>query len=100
MINLTTEWDIIYETSYRTSMAVNGKAFTFNQSVVSGLESGKILVDIDSGFSLPPIPSTAVDFIYSSIPGSVFVGNVSIVAGRIQWLVPCTGVANVTMTFG
>ena len=47
-------------------MSVNGKAFQFNQSVVPGVPSGKILVDIDSGFSFPPIPSTAVDFIYSS----------------------------------
>lgn len=75
-------------------MAVNGKAFTFNQSVIAGVESGKVLVDIDSGFSFPPIPSTAVDFIYSSISGS------QLIAKSGTWIVPCNGTTDLKFTFG
>ncbi|KAF7796361.1 hypothetical protein EIP86_007538 [Pleurotus ostreatoroseus] len=75
-------------------MSVNGKTFQFNQSVVSGVPSGKILVDIDSGFSFPPIPSTAVDFIYSSFPGA------SLIAKSGTWIVPCNGTTDLKFTFG
>lgn len=81
-------------------MKVNSTPFTFNQSSVSGVPQGKLAALLDTGSSLALLPPAAIDFIYSSIPGSVFVGNVSIVASSLQWLVPCTGVTNVTMTFG
>ncbi len=74
-------------------MTVDRKAFTFNQSVVSGMESGKVLVDIDSGFSFPPIPSTAVDFIYSSISGS------QLIAKSGTWIVLCNGTTDLEFTF-
>lgn len=75
-------------------MRVNGKAFAFAKSVVPGLASGKIAAVIDSGYTYPPLPPAAVDFIYSSIPGSVFFtrgGN---------WIVPCNETTDVTFTFG
>ena len=75
-------------------MSVNGKTFQFNQSVVSGVPSGKILVDIDSGFSFPPIPSTAVDFIYSSFPVA------SLIAKNGTLIVPCNGTTDLKFTFG
>ncbi|KAF7793493.1 hypothetical protein EIP86_004605 [Pleurotus ostreatoroseus] len=80
------------------AMKVNGNAFKFNQSSVSGVPSGKIATEMDSGTSLALLPPAAIDFIYSSMPGSVFVGNES--EATFQWLVPCNGTTNVTFTYG
>ncbi|KAJ3552575.1 hypothetical protein NM688_g4082 [Phlebia brevispora] len=77
------------------AMQVNGETFQFNKSSVSGVPAGKIATVLDSGFSFPPIPPAAVDFIYSTIPGSVFDTS-----GSNVWVVPCIGTANLTFTFG
>ncbi|KAF7793489.1 hypothetical protein EIP86_004601 [Pleurotus ostreatoroseus] len=77
------------------SMTVNGGIFEFSQSRVEGVDSGKIAVLLDSGFTLPPMPPPAVDFIYSSIPGAV--RDVGLDNG--QWVVPCKGTTNLTFTF-
>ncbi|THG99797.1 hypothetical protein EW026_g2607 [Hermanssonia centrifuga] len=76
-------------------MTVNGGLFEFNQSSVAGVDSGRIATLLDSGFSLPPLPPPAVDFLYGSIPGAVFAQT-----SYPQWIVPCTGATNLTFTFG
>lgn len=76
-------------------MAVNGKAFKFNKSSISTVPAGKIAAVLDTGFSFPPLPSAAVDAIYSTIPGAIkFSDQVP------QWVVPCDAGTNVTFTFG
>ncbi len=78
------------------SMSVNGGLFEFNQSSVPGVVDGQIAVVLDTGFTFPPLPPLAVDFIYSSIPGAV--RGPSPDGG--QWIVPCHGTTNLTFTFG
>ena len=87
-----THWTIAMDT-----MTVNGQSFTFNESSVPGLPNGKIATVLDSGFSLPPLPPAAVDFIYKTIPGSVFVGDK---IDSVQYIVPCTAMTNLSFTFG
>ncbi len=103
--NITQQPHLVQATAGRWSVAmdgmkVNDTSFTFNQSSVSGVPQGKLASLLDTGTAPALLPPPAVDFIYSGIPGSVFVGNLSIVTGSLQWLVPCTGVTNVSMSFG
>lgn len=74
------------------AMEVNGRSFSFGPSSVAGVPSGKIAALLDTGFTFPPLPPAAVDFIYSSIPG----------AARYEdyWLIPCLGATNLTFVFG
>ena len=60
-------WSIVMD-----AMKVNGQAFSFNKSRISGTPSGKIVAALDTGFSFPPLPAAAVDAIYSTIPGALF----------------------------
>lgn len=76
------------------AMTINGKAFAFNKSRISGVPSGKIVAALDTGFSFPPLPAAAVDAIYSSIPGTKFDPN-----GNL-WIVPCTAATNLSFVFG
>ncbi|KAF7796972.1 hypothetical protein EIP86_008160 [Pleurotus ostreatoroseus] len=75
-------------------MSVNGKAFSFNESVIPSVPSKKIAVTIDSGFTFPPIPPAAVYYIYSSIPGAVYNSQSD------DWIVPCNETTDLTFTFG
>ena len=74
------------------AMQVNGKAFEFAPSSVEGIPSGKIATVLDTGFTLPPLPPAAVDYIYSSIDGAVLYQG--------TWIVPCLGATNLTFVFG
>ncbi len=74
------------------ALEVNGKAFSFGPSSVKGVPSGKIATVLDTGFTNPPLPPPAVDFIYGSIPGAVLYSGL--------WLVPCLGTTNLTFVFG
>ena len=82
-------WSIVMD-----AMKVNGQAFSFNKSRISGTPKGKIVAALDTGFSFPPLPPAAVDAIYGSIPGALY-DTISQV-----WLVPCNGSTNLTFVFG
>ncbi|KAF7796362.1 hypothetical protein EIP86_007539 [Pleurotus ostreatoroseus] len=79
------------------AMKVNGVPFQLSTST-PGMPSGKIITLMDSGTSDALLPKEVVDFIYSNMPGSLFVGNVPNAA--FQWLLPCNGTANVSFTYG
>ncbi|KIP07540.1 hypothetical protein PHLGIDRAFT_35388 [Phlebiopsis gigantea 11061_1 CR5-6] len=73
--------------------SVNGQNFTFTtKSEVSDVPDGKLVAFLDTGTSLPEIPSEAVDFIYGSIPGSV--------SDNGTWYIPCQSGANLTWYLG
>ena len=74
------------------AMEVNGKAFEFAPSSFEGIPSGKIVTVLDTGYTAPPIPPAAVDYIYSSIDGAVLHQN--------TWFIPCLGATNLTFVFG
>lgn len=77
-------------------MNVQGNSIPIPTSNVSGAPSGQIVMLLDTGFSLPPLPPPMVDAIYSTIPGAVqFTENPA-----LQWIVPCNGSTNVTFNFG
>lgn len=82
-------WSLVVD-----AMKVNGKAFTFNTSRISGVPAGKVVAALDTGFSFPPLPAPAVDAIYSSIPGAAFDK-----AGQ-QWFVPCDASTTLSFVFG
>ena len=75
------------------AMKVNGQAFSFNKSRISGTPSGKIVAALDTGFSFPPLPAAAVDAIYGSIEGAVYNSDYG------TYFVPCTSGTNLTFTF-
>lgn len=74
------------------AMQVNGKDFGFAPSSLKGPPSGKIAAVFDTGFSLPPLPAAAVDYIYGSIEGAVVDNG--------TWVIPCLGPTNLTFVFG
>lgn len=90
-VNLTSlpRWSVQMD-----SMTVNGKQFQFNQSSVPEADPGKQVVVLDTGFTFSQIPPAAVDFIYSSIPGSVFNQTSGL------WNVPCESTTNLSFEFG
>ncbi len=74
------------------AMEVNNKPFSFAASSVDGVPSGKIAALLDTGYSYPPLPPAAVDYIYSSIKGAVNDSG--------TWIVPCLGETNLTFVLG
>ena len=82
-------WSIVLD-----AMKVNGKAFSFAKSRISGTPAGKIVAALDTGFSFPPLPAGAVDAIYGTIPGALFDDAAQL------WMVPCDAATNLTFTFG
>lgn len=76
-------------------MQVNGQSVKLPPSRIDGLQPGQIATLLDTGFSFPPLPPAAVDAIYGSIDGAVFLQK-----DFPQWLVPCRGVTNLTFTLG
>ncbi|KAH9912355.1 aspartic peptidase domain-containing protein [Epithele typhae] len=87
----TDHWNIAMD-----AMLVNGIAFAFNQSRIEGVPDGKVAASLDTGYSHPPLPGPAVDAIYSTIPGAVFLGE----RGGNSWMVPCDAATNLTFVFG
>lgn len=81
-------WSLVMD-----GMKVNGKEFIFDISRVEGVPAGKVAAALDTGFSLPPLPPAAVDAIYSSIPGAVYVQS------QQQWFVPCDASTNLSFVF-
>ncbi|KAL4251487.1 peptidase A1 family protein [Pleurotus pulmonarius] len=79
---------------------VGNQSLPFNSSVAT-TPNGKAIAVLDSGFSLPPIPSALVDAIYGAIPGSACVSDVSAFAGSlIEWIVPCNQSTEVSFSIG
>ncbi|KAL0959067.1 hypothetical protein HGRIS_014367 [Hohenbuehelia grisea] len=77
--------------------SVNGRSFPLASGVPS-VPTGKALVVLDTGFSLPPIPEPMVDYIYGSIPGAVKLPRSN--SSDTLWLVPCRGTTNLTFAIG
>ncbi|GBE86640.1 hypothetical protein SCP_0905200 [Sparassis crispa] len=88
-INTPNRWSVIMD-----GMSVNGNPYAFNTSGVPGVPEGSVVAVLDTGFSFPPLPKTAVDFIYSSIQGATFDNTSGL------WIVPCENATTVEFTFG
>ncbi|KAI0697717.1 acid protease [Cerioporus squamosus] len=84
-------WSLVLD-----EMRIDGNAFTFNKSSVSGVPQGKVVAALDTGFSLPPLPPAAVDAIYSKIPGAVFWTSPII----NSWIIPCNSSTDLSFVFG
>lgn len=70
-------------------------------SSVATVAQGKAIAVLDSGFSLPPIPSALVDAIYGAIPDSARVSDIPALAGSpIEWIVPCNQSTEVSFSIG
>ena len=81
-------WSIVMD-----GMRVDGQAFAFSASRISGTPAGKVVAALDTGFSFPPLPAAAVDAIYGSIEGAVYNSDYG------TYFVPCTSGTNLTFTF-
>lgn len=79
-------------TGYIDGMTVNGRSISFNQSVVRGTPSGKIVAVFDSGTSFNVMPGNLVDALYEDIQGSIKVNQ--------TWYTPCHSGANVSFIVG
>ncbi|EMD39148.1 hypothetical protein CERSUDRAFT_93190 [Gelatoporia subvermispora B] len=82
-------WSVVMD-----GMTVNGEPFQFNASGVPGTPEGKTVAVLDTGFTFPPIPAGAVDFIYGSIQGAVYDNSTGL------WIVPCLNSTNLAFQFG
>ena len=82
-------WSVVMD-----AMKINGQAFSFNSSVVSGLPSGSTVAVLDSGSSFPGLPPAAVDAIYGSVPGALFDETSQ------NWFLPCNSSTNLAFVFG
>ncbi|KAF9500769.1 acid protease [Pleurotus eryngii] len=79
---------------------VSGQSLPLNSSVAT-VSQGKAVAVLDSGFSLPPIPSAWVDAIYGAIPGSARVSDIPALADSpIEWIVPCNQSTEVSFSIG
>ncbi|KAI0633306.1 acid protease [Trametes polyzona] len=81
-------WSLVLD-----AMRINGKSFVFNRSRIAEATAGKVVAALDTGFSLPPLPPSAVDAIYSGIPGAVFDENSK------RWLAPCDAATTLSFVF-
>jgi hypothetical protein len=67
-------------------------------SVVSGTSNKKQLtVVVDTGFSLPQVPSSVAEAIYGKFQDAELINDASL--GQV-WIVPCTQEVNITLKFG
>lgn len=76
-------------------MTVNGQVIPLPASGTTVALSGQLVMLLDTGYSLPPLPQSLVDAIYSTVPGAVQSTEFS----GLQWLLPCTSATNVTFQF-
>lgn len=76
-------------------MTVNGQVIPLSASGTTVAQSGQLVMLLDTGYSLPPLPQSLVDAIYSTVPGAVQSTEYS----GLQWLLPCTSATNVTFQF-
>ncbi|KAH9945767.1 aspartic peptidase domain-containing protein [Amylocystis lapponica] len=88
-ISTPPRWSVVMD-----GMTVNGQAFSFNTSGVPGVPAGAQVAILDTGYTFPPIPGPAVDFIYSSIDGAYFDESSGL------WIVPCENSTTLEFQFG
>ncbi|PCH36226.1 acid protease [Wolfiporia cocos MD-104 SS10] len=88
-VNTPPRWSTVM-----SGMTVNGQPFQFNASGVPGTPNGSVVAVLDTGFTFPPIPAAAVDFIYSSIEGATFDNSSGF------WIVPCENSTQLEFQFG
>ncbi|KAJ7486168.1 aspartic peptidase domain-containing protein [Mycena galericulata] len=75
----------------------DGNPIPITSVVKSTSNKNQPTVVIDSGFSLPQVPTSVAEAIYGRFSGSELVNDPSL--GQI-WLVPCTQEVNITLKFG
>ncbi|KAJ7914475.1 aspartic peptidase domain-containing protein [Mycena leptocephala] len=75
----------------------DGNSIPITTEVGSTSNRKQATVVIDTGFSLPQVPSSVAKAIYSGFNGAELINDPSV--GQI-WLVPCTQEVNVTLKFG
>ncbi|KAI0954133.1 hypothetical protein AcW1_006619 [Taiwanofungus camphoratus] len=88
-ISTPPRWSVVMD-----RMTVNGQAFQFNTSGVPGVPEGSVVAVLDTGFTFPPIPAAAVDFVYGSIDGATFDNSSNL------WIVPCENSTTLEFQFG
>lgn len=76
-------------------MTVNGQSISLPPSGTVG-QPGQLVMLLDTGFSLPPLPPVLIDAIYSTVPGAIQYSE----SPSLQWILPCTAATNVTFSFG
>ncbi|KAJ7078651.1 aspartic peptidase domain-containing protein [Mycena epipterygia] len=75
----------------------DGSAISISSEVSSTSNKKQATVVIDSGFSLPQVPSSVAKAIYGQFSGAELVNDSAV--GEV-WIVPCTQEVNVTLKFG
>ncbi|KAJ7758113.1 aspartic peptidase domain-containing protein [Mycena maculata] len=75
----------------------NGNPIAISSVVSATSNKNQATVVIDSGFSLPQVPTSVAEAIYGGFNGAELVNDATL--GSI-WLVPCTEEVNITLKFG
>ncbi|KAJ6584097.1 aspartic peptidase domain-containing protein [Mycena vulgaris] len=75
----------------------DGSSIPISSQVSSTSNRKQATVVIDTGFSLPQVPSSVAKAVYSRFDGAELVKDPSL--GNV-WIVPCTQEVNVTLKFG
>ncbi|KAJ7143496.1 aspartic peptidase domain-containing protein [Mycena crocata] len=75
----------------------DGNSIPVTSAVTSTGNKKQATVVIDTGFSLPQVPSSVAKAIYSQFSGAELVDDPSV--GKV-WILPCTQEVNVTLKFG
>ncbi len=88
-------WSVLID-----GVKVGSQSLPLHSSVATA-PRGKAIAVLDSGFSLPPIPSALVDAIYGAIPGSARVSDIPAFAGSpTEWIVHCNQSTDVSFSIG
>ncbi|KAJ7668193.1 aspartic peptidase domain-containing protein [Mycena rosella] len=74
----------------------NGSSIPIASQVSSTSNKKRATVVIDTGFSLPQVPTSVASAIYSQFTGAELVDDLG---GKV-WIVPCTQEVNITLVFG
>ncbi|KAJ7673543.1 aspartic peptidase domain-containing protein [Mycena rosella] len=75
----------------------NGSPIPISSEVSATSNKKQATVVIDTGFSLPQVPSSVAKAIYSQFSGAELVNDPAV--GQV-WFIPCTQEVNVTLKFG
>ncbi|EKM51672.1 uncharacterized protein PHACADRAFT_261953 [Phanerochaete carnosa HHB-10118-sp] len=75
----------------------DGKAIDVETAVESTSNKNQLTAVFDSGFSLPQVPASVSEAIYSDVPGAQLVKNSDL--GEV-WTIPCNVEINISFSFG
>ncbi|KAG6815160.1 hypothetical protein H0H93_010747 [Arthromyces matolae] len=78
-------------------IGTDGRPIPVNSEVASNASDKRITAVIDTGFTLPQVPSSVAEAIYGRFHGAQLVTTESV--GKI-WLLPCLQEVNITFQFG